>query len=77
MSVSSKRRERPLKLSGDSATFRSGSMLYSSSLIGGPDNERSLRLIKKARSKKARSRVGSGKVSKKVYREYEGTPHKT
>jgi hypothetical protein len=38
-------------------------MLYSSSLIGGPDDERSLRLIKKARS-----RMGNGKVSKKVYR---------
>jgi hypothetical protein len=47
-------------------------MLDSSSLVGGPDCERSLRLMKKARS-----RMGNGKVSKKVYRKDEGTSQKT
>jgi hypothetical protein len=72
LSLSSKRREIPPELSGLSIVPKSNNMLDSSSLVGGPDCERSLRLMKKARS-----RMGNGKVSKKVYRKYEGTSQKT
>jgi hypothetical protein len=72
LSLSSKRREIPPELSGLSIVPKSNNMLDSSSLVGGPDCERSLRLMKKARS-----RMGNGKVSKKVYRKDEGTSQKT